>query len=96
MIIKKRQRRLTGIDGLVISLSTKGLTHGEICTHLGGIYSAEAPKQTISTITDRFGNLAKTQTSPVGGYTYSVRQASAYRTYYPGLRPIRPQSIRYD
>jgi hypothetical protein len=30
VIVAKRQRRLSGIDDLVISLSSKGLTHGEI------------------------------------------------------------------
>ena len=34
VIVAKRQRRLTGIDELVISLSAKGLTHGEIAAHL--------------------------------------------------------------
>ena len=29
VIVAKRQRRLTGIDDLVISLSAKGLTHGK-------------------------------------------------------------------
>ena len=29
-IVRKRQRRLSGLDSLVISLSAKGLTHGEI------------------------------------------------------------------
>jgi putative transposase len=29
-IVAKRQRRLTGVDDMVISLSAKGLTHGEI------------------------------------------------------------------
>jgi transposase-like protein len=52
-IVKKRQRRLTGVDDLVISLSAKGLTHGEIAAHLAEIYGAEVSKQTISTITDR-------------------------------------------
>jgi putative transposase len=33
-IVRKRQRRLSGIDELVISLSAKGLTHGEIAAHL--------------------------------------------------------------
>ncbi len=49
----KRQRRLTGVDDLVISLSAKGLTHGEIVAHLAEVYGAEVSKQTISTITDR-------------------------------------------
>src|SRR5215831_1051750 len=35
-IVAKRQRRLTGVDEMVISLSAKGLTHGEICAHLAG------------------------------------------------------------
>ncbi len=52
-LVRKRQRRLSGLDDLVISLSAKGLTHGEICAHLGEIYGAQVSKQTISTITDR-------------------------------------------
>lgn len=52
-IVGKRQRRLSGIDGLVISLSAKGLTHGEIAAHLAEVYDAQVSKQTISTITDR-------------------------------------------
>jgi transposase-like protein len=52
-IVAKRQRRLSGVDDLVISLSAKGLTHGEICAHLAEIYGAEVSKQTITTITDR-------------------------------------------
>lgn len=52
-IVAKRQRRLSGVDDLVISLSAKGLTHGEISAHLAEIYGAQVSKQTISTITDR-------------------------------------------
>jgi putative transposase len=52
-IVRKRQRRLCGLDSLVISLSAKGLTHGEICAHLAEVYGAQVSKQTISTITDR-------------------------------------------
>src|SRR5580692_4096601 len=37
-IVAKRQRRLTGVDDLVISLSAKGLTHGEIAAHLAEVY----------------------------------------------------------
>jgi putative transposase len=51
--VAKRQRRLTGVDDLVLSLSAKGLTHGEIAAHLAEVYGAEVSKQTISTITDR-------------------------------------------
>jgi putative transposase len=51
-IVKKRQRRLTGVDEMVLSLSAKGLTHGELAAHLAEVYGAEVSKQTISTITD--------------------------------------------
>src|SRR5215813_11697821 len=50
-IVAKRQRRLTGVDDMVISLSAKGLTHGEITAHLAEVYGAEVSKQTITVIT---------------------------------------------
>jgi hypothetical protein len=37
---------------MVLSLSAKGLTHGEISAHLAEVYGAEISKSTISTITD--------------------------------------------
>ena len=52
-LVGKHQRRLSGVEDLVISLSAKGLTTGEICAHLGEVYGAQVSKQTISTITDR-------------------------------------------
>jgi hypothetical protein len=65
-LVKKRQRRLTGLDDLVISLSAKGLTHGEICAHLAEVYGASVSKQTISTITDRvLEGMAEWQSRPL-------------------------------
>ena len=52
-IVKKRQKRLTGVDEMVISLAAKGLTTGEISAHLAEVYGAEVSRQTISTITDK-------------------------------------------
>lgn len=52
-IVAKRQRRLTGVEDMVISLSAKGLTTGEISAHLAEVYGAEVSRQTISTITDK-------------------------------------------
>jgi putative transposase len=50
----------------VISLSAKGLTHGEISAHLAQVYGAEVSKQTISTITDRvLDGLAEWQSRPL-------------------------------
>ncbi|MBQ0855581.1 IS256 family transposase (plasmid) [Streptomyces sp. BH-SS-21] len=51
-LVKKRQRRLGGVDEMVLSLSAKGLTHGEISAYLAEVYGAEISKSTISTITD--------------------------------------------
>ena len=50
--VKKRQRRLGGVDAMVISLCAKGLTTGEISAHLAEVYGAEVSKETISKITD--------------------------------------------
>jgi putative transposase len=36
-IVKKRQRRLTGVDEVVLSLYAKGLTTGEISAHFAEI-----------------------------------------------------------
>src|SRR5262245_27001499 len=44
-----RQRRLTGVDEMVLSLSARGLTHGDISAHLAEVYGASVSKQTIST-----------------------------------------------
>ena len=52
-IVAKRQKRLTGVDEMVISLAAKGLTTGEIAAHLAEVYGAEVSRQTISTITDK-------------------------------------------
>src|ERR1700761_4336125 len=52
-IVKKRQRRLAGVDEIVLSLYAKGLTTGEISAHFAEIYGASVSKETISRITDR-------------------------------------------
>ncbi len=39
--VKKRQRRLDGVDSMVISLTAKGLTTGEVEAHLMEVYSTE-------------------------------------------------------
>jgi transposase-like protein len=65
-IVAKRQRRLTGVEDMVISLSAKGLTHGEIAAHLEEVYGAEVSKQTITAITDRvMEGMAEWQSRPL-------------------------------
>src|SRR6202011_4153419 len=53
VIVAKRLRRLGGVDQMVLSLSAKGLTHGEISAHLEEIYGAKVSKETVTRITDR-------------------------------------------
>ncbi|GAB3127607.1 IS256 family transposase [Streptomyces calidiresistens] len=65
-IVRRRQRRLTGVDEMVLSLSAKGLTHGEISAHLAEFYGAVVSKQTISTITDKvMDGMAEWQNRPL-------------------------------
>ena len=65
-IVAKRQRRLGGIDDMVISLVANGLTTGEVQAHLAEIYGTEVSRETISTITDRvLDGLAEWQSRPL-------------------------------
>ena len=51
-IVRKRQRRLDRIDEIVLSLTARGLTTGEVSAHFADIYGATVGKDTISRITD--------------------------------------------
>jgi putative transposase len=53
VIVAKRQRRLSNIDEIVLSLYARGLTTGDIAAHFAQIYDAQVSKDTISRITDR-------------------------------------------
>jgi transposase-like protein len=58
-IVRKRQRRLTGVDEIILSLSSKGLTTGEIAAHFDDVFprrrevppGASVSRETISKIT---------------------------------------------
>lgn len=64
--VKKRQKRLSGVDEMVISLAGKGLTTGEVQAHLSQVYGAEVSRQTISTITDKvLEGMAEWQNRPL-------------------------------
>lgn len=52
-IVKKRQRRLDGIDEIVLSLTARGLTTGEVAAHFDDVYGASVSKDTISKIIDK-------------------------------------------
>ncbi len=53
VIVKKGQRRLDGIDQIVLSLTARGLTTGEVSAHFAEVYGASFGKDTISRIADR-------------------------------------------
>ena len=53
VVVAKRQRRLGSIEDIVLSLSARGMTHGDIAAHLADVYGSQVSKTTISTITDK-------------------------------------------
>jgi putative transposase len=66
VIVRKRQRRLNGVDEVVLSLYAKGLTTGEISAHFAEIYGASVSKETISRITDKvLEEMAEWQNRPL-------------------------------
>jgi transposase-like protein len=65
-LVRKRQRRLGGVDELVISLTAKGLTTGEVQAHLAEVYGSEVSRETISKITDAvLGEMNEWQNRPL-------------------------------
>jgi putative transposase len=52
-IVTQRRRRLSGIDEIVLSLSARGRTTGEIAAHFDDVYGAKVSKDTNSRITDK-------------------------------------------
>ncbi|WP_284980763.1 IS256 family transposase [Arthrobacter sp. efr-133-TYG-118] len=62
----KRKRRLDGIDRIVLSLSARGLTTGEIAAHFEEVYGARVSKDAISRITEKVvGELAEWSARPL-------------------------------
>jgi len=44
VIVKRHQRKLGSVEELVLSLTAKGLTSGEVSAHLEEIYGAGVPR----------------------------------------------------
>ncbi|GAA2602629.1 hypothetical protein GCM10010435_97260 [Winogradskya consettensis] len=87
-IVKKRQRRLTGVEDMVLSLSAKGLTTREISAHLAEVYGAEVSRQTISTITDKvMDGMAEWQNRPLDN-VYPVIFLDAINVKIRALSPV--------
>jgi putative transposase len=65
-VVKKRQRRLTGVDEIVLSLTARGLTTGEIAAHFQEVYGARVSKDTVSRITEKVtGEMAEWLNRPL-------------------------------
>jgi putative transposase len=62
------QRRLSGLEEMVISLYAKGLTTGDIASHLEDVYDQAVDRATISRITDAIvGDMEAWQSRPLEG-----------------------------
>ena len=74
-IVRKRQRRLSGVDEIVLSLYAKGLTTGEISAHFAEIYQASVSKETVSG--SRTGCSRRWSTGRSARSTRSTRRSSS-------------------
>lgn len=65
-IVRNRQHRLTGVDDVLLSLSTKDLTTREIAGRFGEVSGARVSKDTLSRITERvMGEMTEWQSRPL-------------------------------
>ena len=78
VIVAKRQRRLSSIDDIVLSLYARGLTTGDIAAHIAEIYDAQVSKDTISRITDRV--IEEMQPGPTGRWSAFTPPCSSTRS----------------
>lgn len=65
VIVPKRKPRLDGVDQIMLSLTPRGLTTGEIAAQFDEGYGARVSKDTISRITEKVtGELAEWSSRP--------------------------------
>ena len=106
--VPKGQRRLAGLDQAIISLYAKGLTTGDIESHLEDVTGQRVPRSTISTITDAIvEDMLSWQSRPldavypvllVDGIRIKIRDGSvSNRTVYVvmGVVHLVRNSLRY-
>ena len=75
--VKKHSRRMPGVDELVISLSAKGLTTGEISALFAEVWGADVSKDTISKITDKvLAEMNEWQNRPLDGGRFPANEAN--------------------
>jgi transposase-like protein len=65
-LVPVHSRRTGALDEMVISLTAKGLTGGEIVAHLAEVYDITTSKETVSTVTDQvLGGMNEWRTRPL-------------------------------
>ena len=67
MLVAKGQRRLDGIDGMIISLYAGGMTIRDIQHHLASTLGTELSHETISKITDQIAEIARSSREQATG-----------------------------
>lgn len=93
-IVAKRQKRLSGVDEMVISLSAKGLTTGGVQAHLAEVWGAEVSRQTISTITDSVpAGMAEWQNRPLDPIYPTLYGAVVDGGTHRGIQVLSPEAI---
>lgn len=108
-IVGKRQRRLIGVEDMVISLVAKGLTTGAVQAHLAEIYGPGVSRQTISTITGKVldgvqecvsgsGRAGRTGREPrnvheESSVTYGRGESDGGTPEVATARPVRPPQV---
>jgi putative transposase len=95
-IVRKRQRRLDGIDAIVLSLSARGLTTGEITAHFAEVYGAKVSKDTISRITDAVVEAMTEWVEPAAGPGLPGHLHRRHRGQGPRRAGHQPADLRRD
>ena len=94
-VVRKRQRRLDGIDQIVVSLTARGLTTGEISAHLAEVYGASVSKDTISRITDTvIEEMAEWRNRPLDRRRFLVNVANHRRACWRAHRCMACCGVR--
>jgi putative transposase len=92
--VRKRLRRLDGIDEVALSLTARGLTTGEVAAHFDEVYGAKVCEGTVSRITGKaFEEMGEWQNRPLDA-VYPVIFVDALRVKVgDGRLTDRPFSV---
>ena len=98
-LVRKGQRRLDGLDAMIISLYAGGMTVRDIQHHLASTLSVELSSGTISRITDAVAEtVLEWQRRPLeessSRWSTSTRSGPMVRACSPGHLPLSPHHGR--